>query len=200
MVLTALLKKLKQYDLDDIFNMDETALFYNMPPITTIARERIEGRKKNKVRLTVALTCNATGTERLDPFFIGHANKPRCFNKKTGEELGFFYRHNIKAWMTGKLFREYLLRFNRYIKCPVILLIDNVSSHTFDDLFLNYVKVRTLPPHTTSKLQPLDAGIIAAFKKHYHRIKIRHGLDAIERGEEPYKINQLTAMRWIRRA
>ena len=95
--LAILTEEFKQYDLNDVFNMNETALMYNMPPRTTIVKERIEGRKKNKTRLTIAFTCNVTGTERFVPFFIDHANKPRCFNKKTGEELGFFYSYNKKA-------------------------------------------------------------------------------------------------------
>jgi Tc5 transposase DNA-binding domain len=38
--------KIKEYDLRDIYNMDETALFYNMCPDKTIARQQIEGSKK----------------------------------------------------------------------------------------------------------------------------------------------------------
>jgi len=102
--------------------------------------------------------------------------------------------------MTGQLFRNYLLRFDRYVGRSVILLVDNASSHIFDDLSLTYVKIRFLPPNTTSKLQPLDAGIISAFKKHYRRIQIRHDLEAIEKEKDPYQIDQLTAMRWSRRA
>ena len=97
--------------------------------------------------------------------------------------------------MTGQLFRNYLLRFDRYVGRSVILLVDNASSHIFDDLSLTYVKIRFLPSNTTSKLQPLDAGIISAFKKHYRRIQIRHDLEAIEKEKDPYQIDQLTAMR-----
>jgi hypothetical protein len=79
------------YDLNDVYNMDETGLFYNLAPDTTIARRQIEGSKKNKTRLTIAFTCNATGTDRFIPLYIGHANKPRCFQRKSGEQLGFFY-------------------------------------------------------------------------------------------------------------
>ena len=51
---------------------------------------------------------NADGSEKLPPFFIGHAKKPRCFERKTAERLGFLYRNNKKAWMTGILFQEWL--------------------------------------------------------------------------------------------
>jgi len=71
-----------------------------------MATHKISGKKKNKFRITIAFACNATGTEKLPPFFIGKSAKPRCFKKKTGKELGFYYRNNKKAWMTGVLFEE----------------------------------------------------------------------------------------------
>jgi hypothetical protein len=105
LALPQILKTTDKYALRDIFNMDETGLFYCMSPDRTIASQQIEGAKKDKIRLTVALTCNADGSEKPMLFFLGHANKPRCFQKKSGEDLGFFYRSNKKAWMTGLLFQ-----------------------------------------------------------------------------------------------
>uniref|UniRef100_A0AAV1TK74 HTH CENPB-type domain-containing protein n=1 Tax=Peronospora matthiolae TaxID=2874970 RepID=A0AAV1TK74_9STRA len=84
----------------DVYNMDETGLFYSMTPDKTIAQQ--------ETRITVALTANADGSDKLPPFFIGHAKKPRCFERKTAERLGFLYRNNKKAWMTGILFQEWL--------------------------------------------------------------------------------------------
>ena len=96
--LVAVIKgKIAQYEARDVYNMDETGLFYNLAPDTTISRRQIEGSKKDKTRLTIAFTCNSDGTDRLPPLFIGHAEKPRCFNKKTDAELGFYYLHNKKA-------------------------------------------------------------------------------------------------------
>ncbi|KAF9433612.1 hypothetical protein BGZ76_009206, partial [Entomortierella beljakovae] len=71
--------------------MDEAGLYYYMSPDYIISRQQV------KTCLTIALTANADGSEKLKPFFIGHANKPRCFKKKTGTEYGYHYRHNDKA-------------------------------------------------------------------------------------------------------
>lgn len=103
--LPIIIRKTDKYPLRDIYNMDETGLFYSMAPDRTIASRQIEGAKKDCIRLTIALTSNADGTHKLQPFIIGHATKPRCFKKKTGEELGFYYRNNQKAWMTAKFFQ-----------------------------------------------------------------------------------------------
>ena len=79
---------------------------------------------------------------------------------------------------------------------PIVLLLDNASSHIWDNLTLRNIKVIPFPPNTTSKLQPLDAGIIAAFKHHYHCKQIAWGLDQLDDGCNPYSIDQLQAMRW----
>ena len=178
--------------------MDESGSFYNMPPDSTIAQKKIEGAKKDKTRITIAFTCNADGTDRFEPFFIGHAEKPRCFNKKTGQELGFYYKSNKKAWMTGLLFQDYLRRFDRHVNRPVLLLIDNVPSHIDEGVQLQNVTIKPLPPNTTSKLQPLDAGIIATFKQLYRRRQVQWGLDQLDIGKNPYKVDQLQAMRWMK--
>ena len=86
-----------KYSLCDVYNMDETGLFYAMAPNCTIAFRQIEGSKKNCTRIMIAFTANANGTHKLQPFIIGHAKRPRCLKKKPGEELGFYYRDNKKA-------------------------------------------------------------------------------------------------------
>ena|SRR5436305_15217622 len=126
------------------------------------------GAKKDKTRITIEFSINATGTDRQEPLYIGHAGKPHAFKGKTGADNGFFYLHNKKAWMTGPFFEVYLQRFNAYIKQTkihkVLLIIDNALSHIYDHLTLPFVEVHPLPPNTISKLQPLDAGIISSFK------------------------------------
>lgn len=105
LALPQILKTTNKYALQDIFNMDETGLFYCFTPDCTIASQQIKGAKKYKIRLTVAMMCNADGSEKPMVFFLGHADKPRCFWKKSGEELGFFYRSNKKTWIPGLLFQ-----------------------------------------------------------------------------------------------
>ena len=38
-----------------------------MPPDSTIARHQIEGSKKDKTRITIAMTCNADDSDRFIP-------------------------------------------------------------------------------------------------------------------------------------
>src|SRR2546423_14531105 len=125
---------------------------------------QIEGSKKDKTRLTLALTCNATSTDQVPLLILGYAEKPRCFNKKSGQEHGFFYLSNKKAWITKDFFQKYLHRLNAHVGRKILLLIDNAPSHIWKHTDYPNLEIMALPPNTTSKLQPLDAGIIAAFK------------------------------------
>ncbi|KAI1003886.1 hypothetical protein K3495_g4332 [Podosphaera aphanis] len=147
--------------------MDEPGLFYNLSPDKTIAQRQIEGLKKDKTRITLCLTSNADGTDKLEPLILGHFEKPRCFQRMSGKQLGFYYRSNKKAWMTRELFPEWLMRFHEKIKKEQrhVLLLDNAPSHISNGLDLSNVKIQFLPPNTTSRMQPLDAGIISAFKR-----------------------------------
>ncbi|BFI29838.1 hypothetical protein MPTK2_3g06440 [Marchantia polymorpha subsp. ruderalis] len=182
--------------------MNETGLFYEYAPDRTIAQYQLEGLKMSKKRFTIAFTANADGSHKLEHFFIGHAKQPRCFKKKTASQLGFLYRNNKKAWMTGMLFQKWLKNFDAKMKeanRSILLLLDNASGHI--SVELENIVVLLLPPNTTSKLQPMDAGIIAAFKRRYRRLYIRRAIDIEEAGvTDLYKLNQLTTMDWAKAA
>jgi hypothetical protein len=82
------------YQTPDIFNMDETALNYKASLDSSLSSEVVPGGKLKKERKTICFCCNADGTQKMDPWFIGTASA------------------NKKAWMTGQLLREYLRWFN----------------------------------------------------------------------------------------
>ena len=77
---------LKDYDPENIFNCDETGLFWKMKPSRTISNGPVSGTKQSKDRITVLLTCNSSGTEKLPPLFIHKYENPQVLkniNKKT---------------------------------------------------------------------------------------------------------------------
>lgn len=88
--------------------------------------------------------------------------------------------------------------------------MDNFSAHLAavnelesmpQGLGLKNTEVVFLPPNITSKLQPLDQGIIASFKARYRRIWIRFMLDEHERGYNPMKrMHMLKAIQFSIRA
>jgi len=51
--------------------MNETGLFFQMEPDTTLATWQLAGKKKNKERLLVALCCNSDGSHKIKVLVIG---------------------------------------------------------------------------------------------------------------------------------
>ena len=101
------------YSDDDIYNADETGLFYKLMPNKTMHRKgrKCVGGKLSKERLTLMLCANASGSDKLKPVIIGKYENPRCMkgiNKKT---LPVDYYNNSNAWMTMEV-RTVLNTFN----------------------------------------------------------------------------------------
>jgi hypothetical protein len=76
--------------------------------------------------------------------------------------------------------KDFNARMKR-VGCSVLLLLDNAPSHPHD-LILSNVKRVYLPANTTSKLQPLDQGIIQNMKQIYRKRLQRSVLAKIDNG------------------
>jgi hypothetical protein len=196
----------KNYRPEDVFNADETGLFFRALPNKTLAikGQECRGGKLAKERLTVLFCASAMG-EKLPPLIIGKSKSPRCFKNMRILESGFKWRWNSKAWMTEKIFTQWLQEINnnmRSEKRKIILFIDNVSSH--QQIELSNVRIQFFPPNCTSHLQPLDQGIIRAFKVRYRKMLLSRMLQFIDTSERitdlSKRINVLDALNWISRA
>ncbi|XP_053555972.1 tigger transposable element-derived protein 6-like [Bombina bombina] len=170
------LKMLKEpYATKDIYNGDETGLFFRLLPSKTLGvkREKCTGGKLSKERLTVFLCGNMDG--RLEkPLVIGKAAKPHCFKNIDTTQLPVIWRANKKAWMTAELMSEWLKIFDRKMKREghkVILFLDNATCHPH--LKLSNVKLAWFPANTTSVTQPMDQGVICTMKTHYRKLLLQ---------------------------
>ena len=70
--------------------------------------------------------------EKLKPLVIGQSRKPRCFRNIDQHILPVIYRNNKKAWMTSKIYEDYLQTLDnkmRRQKRHIILFVDNAPSH-----------------------------------------------------------------------
>ena len=88
-------------------------LTHRMAPDRGLSDCKQSGVKGKKVRLTYAFTSNADGSKKLPPFIIRKSASPRAFNKKMGEQLGFHYQNNAKAWMTSHLYQEWIQKWDQ---------------------------------------------------------------------------------------
>lgn len=71
----------------------------------------------------------------------------------------------------------------------IFLLMDNCSAHSTKETLpeLEHIEVVFLPPNTASKLQPLDASIIAAMKRRYRNLQMKHAVDLLDVGILTFK-------------
>ncbi|GET03376.1 tigger transposable element-derived protein 6-like [Rhizophagus clarus] len=181
---------LQDYTLDNIFNANETGLFFRMAPNQTLTSAPTPGTKLDKTRITVLLATNAIGTQKLKPLVIGSSKNPKCLHQVNRNFLSCTYHANSKAWMRNNIFGEWLEYMNNKFRVQnrkILLLIENASSHfnpdehnnqvtehTNNNLNLSHVRVHFFPLNITAHLQLMDADIIKSFKAIYKQHYIRH--------------------------
>lgn len=186
------------YEDKDIFNADESALFYKLLPNKTLKLkgESCKGGKLSKERITVYLCTSMTG-EKRKPVIIGKFKNPRCFKNQLFTNV--IYRSNQKAWMTSAIFKENLLTWDfelKKTKRKILLLVDNCSAHLIDSTIFTNISLVYFPPNTTSLLQPLDNGIIKNFKVCYKKSLVTRLIESIDVGTS-FNITILDAIRIV---
>nr|XP_014429517.1 tigger transposable element-derived protein 1-like [Pelodiscus sinensis] len=148
------------------------------------------GYKAFKDHLTVMLGGNVSGY-KLKPLLNYRSENPRAFKNISKATLPVHYRANKKAWLTLALFEDWFMNcfipevksyfLEKGIPFQILFILDNAPGHP---QYLNYlnsdVKVVFLPPNTTSILQPMDQGAIAAFKAYYLRNSFAKAVTATE--------------------
>ncbi|GFV58354.1 tigger transposable element-derived protein 6 [Trichonephila clavipes] len=198
----SLLDLTKEYEPRNIFNTDETGLFFKCLPEKTfiIKKEKCHGGKHSKVRLTILLTANMDGSEKITPLVIGKSAKPRCF--KGTNSFPMKYRSNKKSWMTTELFNEWLVSLNLDMKREkrhILLFLDNCTVHNNAPPLSN-VKLQFFSPNSISKFQPLDQGIIHNFKNFYRCEVVKSVLDNLKNKQHVTTTSILTALIMIDKA
>jgi hypothetical protein len=190
-----------EYQEEDIYNMDETGLYWRSTFSTGLSSEPTPGRKKDKSRISVVLCTNCTGTDRVPPWFLGHAKQPRALRGINVTALGGYWRGNKKAWMTTAVMTEWLGLFYSHIGSrTVILCMDNLKTHIKGVETApppSNIRIIWLPKNSTSIFQPLDQGIIQNFKVHYRRQWLAFIITELDHNRDPFScVTVYNAVRW----
>ena len=112
---------LSHYEPENIFNADETGLYWEQTSNTSmmLKGEDSSGKKKSKKRLTVLLICSMAG--KLEPLILINSHlHPRAF-RKIRQDLKRLppclkWRASKKGWMNHVIFRECLISLNSKLK------------------------------------------------------------------------------------
>ena len=135
-----LMQQSRSYSLDDIFNADETGLYYKMMPNKALLRkgESTFGFKTSKDRLTILLITNSTGSYKSKPVVIGKFKKPRCLKCVNPLNLLVNYVSGPYTWINNDLFSNFLIKFDSEMRknnFHVLLYLDNASPHIFEQRY-----------------------------------------------------------------
>ncbi|KAI6649923.1 Tigger transposable element-derived protein 6-like [Oopsacas minuta] len=97
------------YKEEDIYNTDETGLFFKTcsKKSLTFQGDTAHGKKKFKDRVTLLLTCSWSG-EKMKPTLIGKSEKPRALKDADMKRIPVHYRAQKSSWKTGQLFTDFL--------------------------------------------------------------------------------------------
>uniref|UniRef100_UPI00358EE15A tigger transposable element-derived protein 1-like n=1 Tax=Myxine glutinosa TaxID=7769 RepID=UPI00358EE15A len=183
------------YRPEQVFNMDETGLFWKrMPSRTFIMKDEAKapGFKAQKDRVTVIMCGNAAGF-MIKPGLIYKSKNPRALKNRNKNVLPVYWMHNTKAWMTKVLTSDWLHQCfipevklylaEKGLEFKVVLIMDNAGGHAVD-LSYDGVQIEFLPPNTTSLIQLMDQGVIRAFKALYTRSALQNLVDAMDSDED----------------
>ena len=132
-----------------------------------------KGGKKSKQRFKAAFFVAADGSKVSEPDVVSKSISPTCvknIQKKARPSMVHYFSNN-KAWRRTEIMENVLGLLDRKLRLEgrkVVLFFDNAPCHpkTLQNNLTSMILI-FLPKYTTSRLQPLDAGIIRAFKYKY---------------------------------
>ena len=159
---------LEVYDAEDVYNLDETGLFYRLGPNSTLGSGSIYGLKQSKERISIALCCNASGTDKQKPLVIGKFARPRCFVKTFDLKIYVDYTFNKKAWMTSSVFQDWLKQFDKSMRLQ--------GQHAI--LSLSKLEPRDCSVNDASEEDDHDVGDDAVLKK-VTKVQARNSLNDV---------------------
>ena len=187
---TVLLPTLSRYSPNDVYNGDETALFYKCLPHRTYCfnGDKPAGSAKRKDRLTLLMITNMDGSDHRKLAVIGKSKTPRCLAKKYNmqvKDMAVDWYASKNAWMTGDIHHKIMTKFNdemRKSNRHILYVCDNASSHQVREY--SHIKFLMLPPNATSIMQPLDQGIIMSTKRRYKKKLAERYLVCVEKDKD----------------
>lgn len=178
----------------EMFNMDETAVYFDNTPTKTI---EMRGKKSISMRIcgnashrvTVLLCVSFTG-KKLPPLVVFKGGRDKTIHKKlrgatrSGCNPSCEYTVQERGWCDQNVMNDWIELFvkNTDRERLNLLLMDNFSVHctaaTHGRLAENGTYIELLPPNFTSKLQPLDVGVNKPFKDRLKQIYVEYAARA----------------------
>ena len=164
-----------EFTEDDVYNMDETGLFWRKPPFGVSPAQDLLTTKRENSRVCFMLCTNSTGSDRLPLWVIGHTHTPEALRRVNLKAMDIHWRYHRQAWLTQSIMQEWLLFFYNHVGDRRVLLL--LDSHPDHQAAVEAtppppnVHVQLFPTHTGTPIeqQPINSGISQTIKHYYRR-------------------------------
>ncbi|KAF0729735.1 hypothetical protein DYB25_014184 [Aphanomyces astaci] len=199
-------EKFRDTAAEDIINVDETAVYYDMPPTKTLAKiggsSKVDKDQKHSDRMTAVLSIRSNG-EKLPILFIvkGQPGGTIEQNEIPTYPDGHVYVVQKKAWMDTRVWEIYLSDLLKFeINGPSVIVADNLDAHVSKDSYNRvsselFSVLEPLPKNSTSVCQPLDVGVMGPLKSKL-RSKWLHERPVVTAAQKRLAMIQRTIQVW----
>lgn len=199
-----------QYPATNVYNVDETGISVvpsKMPEILALKGKKQIGTVTSAERgsTITCVICMSAGGTFVPPMMIFPRKRDNPLLMK-GAPLGAIHACHPSGWIQLDLFTQWFEHFLQHVKpsatSPVLLILDGHASHTrnikvVDLARKNHVRLLSLPPHSSHKMQPLDKSFMGPLKK-YLTEETRKRLRMQPRAITHYDIAELFGLAYIR--
>ena len=151
---TVLVPTLSRYSPNDIYNGDETALFYKSLPHRTYCfdGDKPAGSAKCKDRLTLLIITNMDGSDHRKLSVIGKSKTPHCLQKKYKmqvKDMAVDWYASKNAWMTGEIHHQIMSKLNNEMR------LSQIVTYCMFVTMLPATKSESIPTSSSSCYPPM---------------------------------------------
>nr|XP_003221764.2 PREDICTED: tigger transposable element-derived protein 4 [Anolis carolinensis] len=176
----------KVYQPNNIFNLKETRLFYQMLPSCTFSfkGEMCSVGKVSKEELTLMVGTNMDASEKLPLLVIGKNKTPCCFQSTKSPLVQ--YHPSAMQWKTSNVFEQWLSKLDKKFKMQkrrVVIFVDPFPD--FPEVKdLKCIKLVFFPSCSASRFTAMKQGIIKSLKVKYRTLLLKRFIDCVNTGKE----------------
>ncbi|KAJ5368085.1 uncharacterized protein N7496_007845 [Penicillium cataractarum] len=192
-----------EFKEENVYNIDETGLLWRKAPFDTLPSGPNE-LKKDRAHICLMVCTNATGSDRIPLWVIGHKEMPGALRGVNLKAMDCQWRHNQQAWVDVQIMSEWLTMFYHHVGSRrVVLLLDDKPAHQAALETTpppGNVHVQCFPEKSPNSYQPLRLGITQQLKTHYRKQWLGYMATSFDSGSSPMEMISLYhTLCWITR-
>ncbi|KAJ5439041.1 uncharacterized protein N7458_010039 [Penicillium daleae] len=183
-----------EFKEENVYSLDETGLLWRKAPFDTLPSPPGE-LKKDRAHICLIVCTNATGSDRIPLWAIGHKEMPGALCGVNLKAMDCEWRHNKQACIDVQIMSEWLTMFYQHVGSRrVVLLLDDKPVHQAaleTTPAPGNVHIQCFPEKSPTSYQPLSLGITQQLKHHYRKQWLGYMATSFESGQRPMEMISL---------